>query len=313
MKTQQDTTSTTILIVDDQPVYIQALSNLLRGEYHIRVAANGPKALEIAGENTPPALILLDIEMPGMEGYEVCRRLKENERTNAIPVIFVTARDKPKDEEMGFNLGAVDYISKPFQPSIVRARVRTHMNLKKKTDLLEKLAMLDGLTDIPNRRQLENRLAEEYDRALRNGRPLSLLMMDIDHFKAYNDNYGHGAGDECLRRVARALVQTLSRSSDLAARYGGEEFAALLPETDVRGAFHLAGKIRAAVADLGVVHDYSNVAPVITLSIGVAAHAVETPKQDIMQLLHAADQALYLAKKEGRNRVRVDHGVDTDP
>ncbi|MCF7935909.1 MAG: PleD family two-component system response regulator [Synergistales bacterium] len=295
----------TVLIVDDQPFNIHALAGLIKEEYHVQVATGGAKALEIAMGDRQPDLILLDILMPGMDGYEVCRRLKENSTTSHIPVIFVTAKDAEEDEEMGFSLGAADYISKPFRPAIVRARVRNHMDLKIRTDKLEKLSMLDGLTDIPNRRYYEERLDDEWKRAGRGDRPLSLLMMDIDNFKAYNDHYGHGAGDECLRRVARVLRKTLSRSADFVARYGGEEFAAILPDTDAEGAWHVAEELRAAVEGLAMAHEHSRAAPVVTVSVGVATRTGERFTDDVEQLERAADQALYRAKEQGRNRVQT--------
>ncbi|MBI5895974.1 MAG: diguanylate cyclase [Desulfobacterales bacterium] len=294
-----------VLIVDDQPANLMVLSNLLKEDYRILVATNGPKALEIAAGDHPPVLMLLDIEMPAMDGYEVCRRLKAEHRTKGIAVVFVTARDSFEDEEKCFSLGAVDYISKPFHPAIVRARVRNHVNLKIKTDMLEKLSKQDGLTDIPNRRNFEESLAREWGRAMRSRQPLSLVMMDIDHFKRYNDCYGHGAGDGCLRRVARTLKKSLARPTDFVARYGGEEFVALLPDTDADGARHVAEQLRAAVEAAAIPHDLSNTAPVVTLSIGLATHSDDDIKINARQLQQFADQALYRAKQRGRNQVQA--------
>lgn len=291
-----------VLIVDDEPTNVRALAELLRGDYRIQVATNGAKTLELAAAPTPPDLILLDIEMPDLSGFEVCRRLKNDERTSAIPVIFVTARNRVEDEELGFNLGAVDYIAKPFFPTIVRARVRNHVNLKIKTDLLEKLSLRDGLTDIPNRRSFNDRFAEEWARGTRKQEPLSLAMMDIDHFKRFNDRFGHGAGDECLRRVARALAGVLARPADFVARYGGEEFVVLLPDTQPPGALTVAGQLRQAVEDLAIPHADGTSFPVVTLSIGLATRGVGDAIS-AEQLLKAADQALYAAKAGGRNRV----------
>ncbi|MEY6431083.1 diguanylate cyclase [Thioalkalicoccus limnaeus] len=291
-----------VLIVDDEPTNLRALADLLRHDYAIRIATNGRKTLELAAAEDPPDLILLDIEMPDMTGYEVCRRLKSDERTSGIPVIFVTARNRIEDQELGFNLGAVDYIAKPFHPTIVRARVRNHMNLKIKTDLLEKLSMQDGLTDIPNRRRFDERLVEEWARASRNGQPLSLAMMDIDHFKPYNDHYGHGAGDECLRRVARALQASVSRPPDFVARYGGEEFVALMPDTDGNGARHVAERLRRTIEALAIPHQHSKTAAIVTLSIGVATRPTACRETDRQRLLELADQALYRAKQHGRNQ-----------
>ncbi|RQD74838.1 PleD family two-component system response regulator [Desulfonatronospira sp. MSAO_Bac3] len=293
-----------VLIVDDQPDNIHALGKLIKDEYRIMAATSGARALEIAESDNPPDLILLDVMMPEMDGYEVCRRLKRNEKTNSIPVIFVTAMDSAEDEETGFNLGAVDYISKPFKPTIVRARVKNQMNLKIKTDMLEKLSMQDGLTEIPNRRFFEENLAREWSRCMRNGLPLSLLIMDIDNFKPYNDNYGHGAGDDCLKKVANVIKNTLSRPTDLAARYGGEEFVVLLPETHAAGALHVAEELRAAVQGLGITHEHSPTASVVTISVGTSTHSAESPMKNKEQLLQLADEALYQAKESGRNRVQ---------
>ncbi|TVR85463.1 MAG: PleD family two-component system response regulator [Spirochaetaceae bacterium] len=296
----------TILVVDDEPANIQALGSLLKDEYRIQVANSGEKALAIVRDETQqlPDLILLDIQMPGIDGYEVCRRLKEDSRTDGIVVIFVTARDAVSDEELGLKLGAVDYISKPISPAIVRARVETHMNLKRKTDMLERYALLDGLTGIHNRRYFDEQLEKELARNLREGYPLSVIMMDIDHFKEYNDNYGHGAGDKCLQKVAHALTDTLSRPGDTLCRYGGEEFVVLLPDSDATGARVVAERLREAVEALSLTHEYSAASPVVTLSLGVASvEPAGQQKGGAESLLKRADEALYAAKRAGRNRV----------
>ncbi|MDR5900305.1 diguanylate cyclase [Halomonas vilamensis] len=292
----------TILIVDDEPTNVQALAKLLKNDYRIQVANNGEKALAIARGSKQPDLILLDIQMEGMDGYEVCRQLKEVPLTNTIPVIFVTGQNTVSDEEKGFKLGAVDYISKPFYPTIVRARVGTHMSLKLKTDLLEQIAMLDGLTGIPNRRYFDERFQKEGRRALRDKLPFSVIMMDIDHFKGFNDNYGHGAGDNCLQKVARALANTLLRPADIIARYGGEEFVALLPNTNSEGAGKMAEDLRSAVESLAVINEYSSAARVVTLSLGVATLDTDGDETMLSELLKQADDALYKAKEGGRNR-----------
>lgn len=294
-----------VLIVDDEPSNIQALAKLLKSDYRIQVANNGEKALAIARSDESPDLILLDIQMPGLDGYEVCRRLKEDPNTSRLPIIFVTGQDSVSDEEKGFNLGAVDYISKPFHPTIARARVRTHMNLKIKTDLLEQISMLDGLTGIPNRRYLDENLSKEVARASREKSPLSVIMMDIDHFKAYNDHYGHGAGDACLQKVATVLAGTLNRPADWLGRYGGEEFIALLAATDASGAAKVAEMLRNSVADLAITHDYSSAADVVTLSLGIATQAPDEKEPQAAKLLKQADDALYRSKKAGRNRWTV--------
>lgn len=243
-----------ILIIDDQPENIHVLANILQKEYEVQAATNGAKALEITYGKNPPDLILLDIVMPEMDGYEVCRRLKANKQIRDIPVIFVTVKKSVEDEEYGFNLGAVDYISKPFQPTVVRVRIRNHMNLKLKTEILEKLSLLDSLTNIPNRRSFDKELQREWKHALRSGHPLPVLMMNVDHFKHYNDNYGYGAGDECLKHITEAMNKKLRRPLDFFARYGGEEFVALLPNTDAPGTMQMAEQLRAAVAEANIPH-----------------------------------------------------------
>ena len=293
-----------VLIVDDVPINIQVLAEALRVDYRVRIAANGPKALVIAASDDPPDIILLDVMMPEMDGYEVCRRLKNAPETKDIPVIFVTAKSSSENEALGLNLGAVDYIPKPFSIPVVKARVRTHVQLKARTEMLERLAMVDGLTGIANRRSFDQSLEHEWKRAFRNALPISVVMIDIDHFKPYNDNYGHGAGDICLQQVAEALRSVVQRPADLVARYGGEEFAALLPETDVEGAEMIASAMREAVSNLKLPHEHSPVADHITISLGHAtgfAQATASPRN----LVDAADGALYKAKEFGRNQVQA--------
>jgi len=291
----------TVLVVDDAPSNLVILTESLRSEFDVRIATSGAEALRLV-EEIPPDLILLDILMPDMDGYEVCRRLKANAGTSNIPVIFLTAKGDVADETMGLAIGAVDYIIKPVSIPIVLARVRTHVELKRRGDLLENLSMRDGLTGIANRRRFDDCLGRAWRQALRNATPLSVIMSDIDQFKAYNDTYGHLAGDECLRSVAATLAGTLKRPGDLAARYGGDEFAMVLEDTVLAGATHLAETMRLAVASLELVHRDSGVASMVTLTMGVAS-AVPRPGQDPAALLRLADYKLYEAKLAGRNRI----------
>ncbi|MGM0691669.1 MAG: diguanylate cyclase [Pseudomonadota bacterium] len=295
-----------ILIVDDEPTNLQALGNVLKDDYRVQVAPNGEKALDLARREPQPDLILLDVQMPDINGYDVCRQLKQQTGTQAIPIIFVTALDSVGDEEEGFRLGAVDYISKPFHPTIVHARVRTHVSLKKKTDMLERIALKDGLTEIPNRRAFEEHYECECRRAKRNEHSLAVIMLDIDEFKAFNDNYGHGVGDKCLRNVAEAIQESIARPADLVARYGGEEFVVLLPETDATGAAKVAERIRARVESLGIPHAYATSTDVVTISLGVAGSSCNTEQDTKETLLKRADEALYRSKARGRNRVTTD-------
>jgi len=297
---EMQNTPATVLVVDDAPSNLAILTETLRSEFDVRIATSGPEALRLVRE-TPPDLILLDILMPDMDGYEVCRRLKAQASTRNIPIIFLTAKGDVADETMGLAIGAVDYIVKPVSIPIVQARVRTHVELKRRGDLLETLSMRDGLTGIPNRRRFDDCLGRAWRHAMRSATPLSLVMADIDCFKAYNDTYGHMAGDECLRAVARSLTGALKRPGDLAARFGGEEFALVLEETTLAGALHIAESIRTAVEALGLEHKGSTASEVVTVTLG-AATAVPAPGQSPESLLCMADRKLYEAKQAGRNR-----------
>jgi diguanylate cyclase (GGDEF)-like protein len=292
---------TSILIVDDVPTNIQVLAEALRLEYRVKVATNGIDALAIARQ-TPPDLILLDIMMPEMDGFEICRQLKSDPATHGIPIIFVTARDDLADEEKGLNLGAVDYITKPFHLPVVRARVRNHLLLKKNADMLERLANVDGLTGIANRRRFDETLDVEIRRAQRTDEPIALLMLDIDYFKQYNDHFGHGTGDVCLTQVAASLAHNVARAADLVARYGGEEFAVILPQTDHDGALQIAERLRERILDLRIPHAPTSGQPLVTVSIGVAT-LLPTAHTPPAELVDAADRKLYEAKSAGRNRV----------
>jgi len=293
-----------ILIVDDNSQNLEILMDLFRDDYKVVAAINGERTLKIAASDSPPDLILLDIIMPEMDGYELCTLLKENEATKNIPVIFVTAVSEAMDETRGFALGAVDYITKPFHPPMVKARVKLHLNLKRKTDLLEQLAFMDGLTEIPNRRRFDEVLEIEWNRARRSGSHLSLLLMDIDHFKLYNDTYGHGSGDECLRLVAGAIQASLRRAGDFVARYGGDEFAVVLPRADAEEAMAVGRMILGCVDRLAIPRNASAAVPHVTLSIG-AATLQQDRQQDLADFIELSDKALYAAKNSGRHRIQT--------
>jgi len=295
-------TRSKILIVDDSAVNLTLLGAVLSQEYEVRVATDGEQALGIIEAEDPPDLILLDVVMPGTDGFDVCRRIKANPGTKRCPVIFVTSLDEEANEELGFNLGAVDYITKPFSIPVVRARVRTHIALKQQADLLEQLSKFDALTQIANRRRFDEMLDQEWRRAVRERTPLSVLLVDIDHFKEYNDHYGHGAGDECLRRVASCLARSVARPTDLVARYGGEEFVVALPATAGEAARLIAERMCSGVRSLDIPHARSSCAPFLSISIGCAT---SDPSGDGSRqgLVEAADQMLYRSKASGRNRV----------
>jgi diguanylate cyclase (GGDEF)-like protein len=290
-----------LLVVDDQPVNVQALYQAFAADHQVLMATSGEQALALCASRQPD-LVLLDVEMPGLDGHQVCQRLKADAATRDIPVIFVTAHDDEAAETLGLELGAVDFISKPINPRIVRARVRTHLTLKAQSDLLRQWVYLDGLTGVHNRRHFDERLANEWARALRQGSDLSVLLLDVDYFKAYNDRHGHQAGDECLRLVAACLGRSIKRPGDLLARYGGEEFACLLPDTPLPGALTFARQLTAEVAALGVPHGGSAVTGVVTVSVGACTKRYDGAGT-AAALLREADAQLYLAKSRGRNRV----------
>ena len=293
----------TILIVDDTPANLALMSSLLKDSYKVKVANCGERALEIAQSDNPPDLILLDIMMPDMDGYEVCRRLKAQESTKDIPIIFITAMADAENESMGFALGAVDYISKPFNKTVVKARIRVHIQLKRQSRLLENLVFIDALTEIPNRRALDLTFTHEWARSLRSESCLSYILVDIDLFKQFNDHYGHGSGDTCLARVAKALHGCVQRPGDCLGRYGGEEFGAILANTDLAQALQVAQNFHDSIAALQIAHAHSEVAAQVTISIGVAT-AYPVAGQDPNQLRDAADQMLYAAKHAGKNTTR---------
>lgn len=290
-----------LLVVDDQPINIHTIYQIFHTDHEVFMATSGAQAVEFC-RRTPPDLVLLDVVMPEMDGLEVCQRLKAEPSTADIPIIFVTAQNDPTDETRALEAGGVDFIVKPANPAVVRARVKTHLTLKAQGDMLRGLVFVDGLTGVANRRRFDEMLQAEFHRCRRSGQPLALLMIDIDHFKRYNDCYGHQTGDACLQAVAAALKGSLSRSHDLVARYGGEEFACLMPDCTQLDGQIKAEKLREAVQALGIPHADSPTASQVTLSIGVAAvvpDAHTTPQQ----LVAIADKALYLAKARGRNRI----------
>ncbi len=291
-----------LLIVDDEPINIQALYGIFRGDHEIYMATSGEQALEYCLGNRLPDLILLDVLMPGIGGHEVCRQLKADALTADIPVIFVTAQMAPEDETLALESGGVDFISKPVNPAVVRARVRTHLTLKAQSDMLRSLAFRDGLLGIANRRRFDEALQTEWRACRRASMPLSLLMIDVDHFKRFNDQYGHLQGDSCLQAVARTMQQHIFRAHDLLARYGGEEFACLLPDCSLVAAMARARLLCEVVAGLAIEHAGSSTVGVVTISIGVTCMDV-ADDCTADELLACADAALYQAKSEGRNRV----------
>ncbi len=296
----EPTNRQTILVVDDNVSNIEVIYEMLAPHYEVLFATSGVEALELT-VSTRPDLLLLDVLMPGLNGYEVCRHLKSNIITQHIPIIFITAIGQTDSEEKGLKLGAIDYIAKPFSPAVVKARIANHLELKRYRDLLADLAWIDGLTGVRNRRQFDDFLERELRTAVRADRPLSLIMLDIDYFKAYNDHYGHLQGDDCLKTVAQALSQTLCRSADMLFRYGGEEFTCLLPETNAAGAMAVATRMLECIRTLNIEHPASD-KKIVTVSLGVCT-LIPQQHSKTEDLIAPADKALYQAKALGRNRI----------
>ena len=319
----------TILIVDDSPTNLEVLFDFLTDAgFKVLMARDGESAIEKVNYDCPD-VILLDIIMPGIDGFETCRRLKANESTQAIPVIFMTALSQTSVVVKGFQLGAVDYIIKPTQQEIVLARVTTHLTIQKlqhslqeqnaqlqqeikqrhraeaalqeANQELQRLATLDGLTQIANRRRFDECLSKAWRILAREQLPLSLLLCDVDFFKLYNDSKGHQAGDECLYQVAQAMKCAVKRPADLVARYGGEEFAVILPNTHGEGAMRVAKEILLSVRRLCVAHPKSPISEYVTLSLGVSC-TIPWYKGSPEALIAMADRALYQAKQSGRDR-----------
>ena len=323
-----------LLIVDDSATSRMLLENILRhcGYADLILAETAIEAIdnlrtiyedmnnaqdgEDAIKPDPADLILMDLNMPHMDGIEATRTIKSDPRFTDIPIILVTVSDELENLERAFEAGAIDYINKPLNKVELRARVRSVLKLKQETDQrkarerelealtrkLEDLSNLDGLTGVANRRHFDNIYPNEWLRCRREGTPISMLMIDIDFFKLYNDTYGHLQGDTCLKKVATAIKSSLRRPADMVARIGGEEFVVMLPCTELEGARQIAESIRSNVRDLHMEHSTSEVGPLITVSIGLTS-CVPHNNGDPMLLIHAADTALYKAKRQGRDRI----------
>ncbi|HET9622363.1 MAG TPA: diguanylate cyclase [Kofleriaceae bacterium] len=305
--------TSSILLVDDDLMSIATLRQALSEVGQLRFATSGSDALRLARQRVPD-LVLLDVEMPGMTGFEVCTAMKQDPVLRDVPIIFITSHDAIEQEVTGLSLGAADFIAKPPRAPLVIARVRTQLAMKAMADALRRAATTDGLTGLANRRAFDERIEGEWARCHRSHAPLSLLMIDVDCFKAYNDRYGHPAGDQCLAAVAGAIGSAARRPGDLCARYGGEEFSVLLPDTHRAGAWQIAHRLLAHLDDRRLPHIASSVADHVTISIGVAtfqapndadeAAARQAPGRDARALIAAADQGLYAAKHAGRHCAR---------
>jgi two-component system chemotaxis family response regulator WspR len=315
-----------VLLVDDQRIVAEAIRRMLSASPDIafHYCSEAEQAIPTA-ESVRPTTILQDLVMPGVDGFTQVERLREHAATQAVPIIVLSSREDPRDKSRAFSIGASDYLVKLPDPIELIARIRAHSKsflaqlerdaayrelealhkeLAEKNEVLERLSSLDGLTGIANRRRLDEAIDQEWRRARRDGSTLSLIMIDVDYFKKFNDHYGHLAGDDCLRQVAVSLTGGLHRPADLVARFGGEEFAVLMAATDADGTTHIAEKLRCAVETLAIPHARSEVASCVTISLGCAT-VRPVDVDDVSVLIARADAALYEAKKSGRNRHRA--------
>lgn len=329
----------TILLVDNNQYGLSCLTKALNGKgYQTKKVLDGHKAINIAQE-IQPDLILLDSETSPVNGYQVCFSLKDSDLTNKIPIIFFSDSQDQTDRVKAIEMGGADYIAKPFYLEEVVARIERQLNIQRLQQLLQqqnlllqqqnlllqkeierrikvenalrqanqelhRLATIDNLTQIPNRRQFDQYLEREWRRLTREKAPLSLILLDIDYFKRYNDSKGHQAGDLCLKKIAQAIAKSVQRPADLGARYGGEEFAVILPHTDLEGAIYVANRIKIAVQNLQLEHPSSDVSQIVTLSQGISS-TIPVRETSPESLIHDADLALYHAKSQGRNQLQI--------
>lgn len=296
----------TILIVDDTKINIDIMFELLNPIYDVLVALSPTRALEIVKE-TPINLMLLDIIMPEMSGYDVCRLLKNDEKTKSIPIIFITSNGDEESINRAYEVGGIDYVTKPFKPLELLARIKTHLSmqtlildLEKSQKELKLLVSKDHMTQLYNRRYFSLISDKILDLAVRHDKHLTVMMLDIDKFKNINDTFGHHIGDKVIIALANVLRES-SRKSDIICRFGGEEFLFLLPETAVEGAYKIAEKIRLRVENMGIKTHNEDIIK-FTVSIGVSAVKLQEDK-DLEVSIQRADAALYNAKESGRNKV----------
>ncbi|WP_286269248.1 GGDEF domain-containing response regulator [Thalassotalea hakodatensis] len=289
-----------VLIVDDEKANRKILKELLQEQAKIIFAKNGEQAIELAHKHTPD-LMLLDVVMPDKSGFEVIETIKNDPVTMATSVIFITGLANCHDEERGFALGGCDYIYKPFNTNIVTARISTHLELIQQRKMLDTIAHIDALTGISNRRKLDKVLKSELAANKRDKKQLLVAMLDVDYFKPFNDNYGHGAGDIALKKVSVLLREVLKRPRDFVARYGGEEFTLILPDCDEHGAKQVLQNIFTALSDKAIQHEFSDVSDYLTMSVGAVLLNGDS-LLSAKDVLVKADRLLYRAKNNGRNQ-----------
>ncbi len=288
----------TVLVVDD-PLNVKLLMGILEADYELLFALDGKKTLELEQQ---PDLILLDAVMPEQNGYQTCELLKKDSLTRDIPVIFISSLSDDDDEAAGLQCGAIDYITKPINAAIVKSRIFNHLELKHTRDLLKRQSSIDGLTGIANRRCFDETLLQQWLIMQRQQQTLGIIMIDIDFFKAFNDHYGHVAGDECLKQVATTMNNIITRPADLLSRYGREEFVCILPMTSAEGTDHIAENLCEAIKALAIPHLHSEIGGIVTISLGCATIQPTVDKL-LLDFMIVVDQALYQSKKKGRNCV----------
>ncbi|MEH1812948.1 MAG: PleD family two-component system response regulator [Nostoc sp.] len=297
-----------VLIVDDEPFIRLILRHFLEREgYQIVEAQNGIEAISVFNQ-LHPDIVLLDAIMPDMDGFECCTQLELLDCNKHTPVLMITGLEDQESVDRAFAVGAMDFVTKPIHWPVLRQRVKRliqQSQLQQKLEAvnleLQRLVTIDGLTQIANRRRFEEYFSQEWQRLKREQRPLSLILCDVDFFKLYNDTYGHRVGDRCLQKIAQAIKGMIKRPGDLVARYGGEEFAVILPNTDTKGAIHVANQICHAVRALAIPHQSSQVGSHVTISVGFTTE-IPQPDYDLEEMIAAADRALYQAKAAGRDR-----------
>jgi diguanylate cyclase (GGDEF)-like protein len=293
----------TILIVEDNPMNLKVLDTIVSNKYDTVLATTGTEAIEKAKSNDVD-LILLDIMLPELDGYTVCKILKDSDYCKSTPIIFVTALNSHEDELKGLECGGVDFITKPFSAPIVMARIDTHLKLRQRTKELCKLATVDPLTSIANRRAFDENIKLEWKKSMIELTPLSIVMIDADHFKIYNDSYGHQKGDVCIQEIAKAIEEALDTDKNLVARYGGEEFVVILTECDKECAMQSAKRIKDSIYNANIPYDKSPISDRVTVSIGIST-CTPSKNIDTKTLIDNADKALYVSKNSGRDKISV--------
>jgi diguanylate cyclase (GGDEF)-like protein len=292
----------TILIASNDDKLAHRIARSLQAEHNIIFAESSKETIDITASNNQPDLILIDADLPNPDKISICWMIRENDHSSHIPAIILANHRDDDSEIEAFDMGASDFVVKNISPQVLNARVRTLLRLKRANELLKELAQIDFLTEIPNRRELDHSIKIAWREGMRSGNKLSVILIDIDHFKNFNDNYGHIDGDKCLRKVARFLQCNINRPTDTVARYGGEEFILVLPNTDAAGAMTIAELVQAKLEQLNILHAHSPTAKHLTVSQGVAS-TIPSASNKLSQLIGAADEALYKAKKAGRNQI----------